>query len=236
VEAEVVAAGERRSEPAAAPAPLPRPILGPARGRVSPPELAEAAPAPAESPEAPAQAVEREEVEAAEASVGPEPVEDLPPEPVETAPAEPLLAAAPVLDEEEAEDDAEAVPPDAVETSAPAESVPAEAPSLSTAEWSCEIALWPDGDEAVFYARSFHRGDEIVVAESPRFAIGGDAAIEAGGAVLEAHAALTNELVQAGWTRVGPGPEWYADRFRRNFDPGAVTASLTTRVLFARRS
>jgi len=216
VEAEVVAPGDaRRAGDTARLIPAPT-ILHPEPKPSPRPVLAEVAPAPEEPSEPKPPTDEEEEAGAAEASAD----------------------VAPALDEEEVDDEeeVEAAAAAPADLPVPLESPPLDPPSLSTAEWSCEIALWAEGNSAVFYARSFHRGDEIVVAESPPFPTRGDGDPERGGGALKAHAALTEELVRAGWIRAGGGSEWYADRFRRDFDPAAVTASLKTRVLFAGRS
>lgn len=189
------------------------------------------------------------------------PVESLPPEPllsaapaideeemdeaeelqlleaVESEPPEPLLSAAPDVDDEEMEDAEEPKAAEPVDTTLPEpvdEGAAANLPTVSTEEWSCEIALWPEQGEAVFYARSFHDGDEIVVAESPRFPTGVDGTVDRRDAALRAHAELCKDLARGGWRRAGSGPEWYADRFRREFGAAAVSASLTTRIVFAR--
>ena len=109
------------------------------------------------------------------------------------------------------------------------------APSVSTEEWTCEIALWREHDEAVLYARSFHGKEELTIAESPRFHVSGDGIPEQSTASLDAHEQLCDELARDGWERVGRGVDWYNDRFRRDFSVAALTASLTTRIVFARR-
>jgi hypothetical protein len=109
------------------------------------------------------------------------------------------------------------------------------APSVSTEEWTCEIALWREHDEAVLYARSFHGEEELTIAESPRFHVSGDGVPEQSTASLDAHGRLCEELARDGWERVGRGVDWYNDRFRRDFSVAALTASLATRIVFARR-
>jgi hypothetical protein len=109
------------------------------------------------------------------------------------------------------------------------------APSVSLGGWSCEIAVWRDGDDAVFYARSFHDGVEIPLAESFSFRTPGDGPPVEDAATKEAHRVLCRELTNGGWVRVGGGAEWYSDRFRRAFSVAALNASLKTRIVFARR-
>jgi hypothetical protein len=106
---------------------------------------------------------------------------------------------------------------------------------VSTEEWTCEIALWREHDEAVLYARSFHGEEELTIAESPRFHVSGDGVPEQSTASLDAHEQLCDELARDGWERVGRGVDWYNDRFRRDFSVAALTASLATRIVFARR-
>lgn len=113
---------------------------------------------------------------------------------------------------------------------------PAAAPTVSTQQWTCEIGLWRIDGEAVFYARSFHDGEELIVAESRPFPMNGDGPPEQSDDPLTAHQDLCNELERVGWERVGPGTEWYGDHFRRNFSVAALNTSLTTRIVFARRA
>jgi hypothetical protein len=149
-----------------------------------------------------------------------------------TAAPEPPVAADPVVEEPAAPEPAEE---QRAEEPAQAPNPPSAAPSVSTEEWSCEIALWSEPDYAVFYARSFHDGDEIRIAESPRFPVARNATAEPTKVALMAHKSLCDELARAGWTRVGPGAEWYGDRFRRDFSVAALTSSLKTQLLYTRR-
>jgi hypothetical protein len=147
--------------------------------------------------------------------------------------AEPTFAAVPepVDDERPKKEPAQAERAHA----APSPSSPSRPPAVSLDRWMCEIAIWSARDEAVFYARSFHDGEEITIAESTRFPSGGGGTVEPTGAAAEAHERLCDELAAAGWQHVGRGVEWYGDRFRREFSIAALNASLTTRVFFARR-
>jgi hypothetical protein len=161
------------------------------------------------------EAVEPEPVEPE--PVEPEPVEPkaVEPEPIQLAPAPPPAPspapAAPVRDAE------------------PSDSGGDSPPSVSTEHWSCEIALWTDHDRGAFYARSFHRGEELIVAESPGFAVAGKDVEESAEAVA-AYRSLCDDLVRMGWTREGNGPDWYGARFRRDFSMAALNASLTSRA------
>jgi hypothetical protein len=107
-------------------------------------------------------------------------------------------------------------------------------PSVSTERWSCEIALWTDQDRGVFYARSFRRGEELIVAESSGFAVTGELVEESPEAVA-AYQSLCDDLVRMGWTREGNGPEWYGARFGRDFSVAALNASLTSQAGSERR-
>ncbi|MFL5968756.1 MAG: hypothetical protein ACJ74L_04095 [Gaiellaceae bacterium] len=142
------------------------------------------------------------------------------------------------LAEAEAEEEAEAEPdaePEPEPTPVARLQQPPPPPTLSTEEWACEIALWRDHDAAVFYARSFHDDEEVLVAESTRFQLQGRAVPARSHEALAAHTALCDELVRTGWKHVGEGEEWYSDRFRRDFDAAALNASLTTRITYANR-
>jgi len=116
----------------------------------------------------------------------------------------------------------------------PAPAAPAPAPSVSLREWTCEIALWHSHGKTAFYARTFCEGEELALAESRPFETEGDIPGQTG-AALEAHRALCDELVQAGWQRFGLRHAWYSETFRRDFTVAGLLASLTTRVSFARR-
>lgn len=161
----------------------------------------------------------REAVPVEPKAVEPKPVDPKPvePKPVPLAPAPPPVP--------------EPVAPAALRHAASSDS---ESPSVSTERWSCEIALWTDHDRGVFYARSFHRGEEVVVAESPAFAVAGSDVEESAEAVA-AYRSLCDELVRVGWTREGSGPDWYGARFRRDFSMAALNASLTSQAGSARR-
>jgi hypothetical protein len=147
--------------------------------------------------------------------------------------AEPAVSAVPEpLDDERPEEEpGEAERDDPTPT--PSSTSPP--PAVSLDQWTCEIALWSEHAKAVFYARSFRDGEEITIAESTLFPLGADGTVEPTDTALEAHESLCEELAHAGWQRVGRGVEWYGDRFRRDFSVGALNASLTTRIAFARR-
>jgi hypothetical protein len=119
---------------------------------------------------------------------------------------------------------------------APAAMAPAAAPSVSLREWTCEIALWRSYGKTAFYARTFREGEEVVVAESRPFQSNGGEIPEPAGAALEAHRALCDELVRAGWERLGRRHTWYSDMFRRDFSVAGLVASLNTRISFVRSS
>jgi hypothetical protein len=109
-------------------------------------------------------------------------------------------------------------------------------PSLSTDQWTCEIALWTEHDQGVFYARSFHRGDEVIVAESPGFAVPSTGTVEESPAAVAAYESLCDDLVRMGWARDADGLDWYGTRFRRDFSLSALNASLTAHVTSERRN
>jgi hypothetical protein len=119
---------------------------------------------------------------------------------------------------------------------APPPQSPSGPPSLSTDQWTCEIALWTEHDQGVFYARSFHRGDEVTVAESPRFTITSTGAVEESPAAVAAYESLCDDLVRMGWARDADGRDWYGTRFRRDFSLAAVNASLTAHGTSERRN
>jgi len=108
-------------------------------------------------------------------------------------------------------------------------------PTVSTDVWTCEIALWREEGEAVFYARSFYQGVEIPLAESPPFPLVGDDVLEQSPAAMEAHRGLGRQLTDTGWLHVEHGPEWYGDRFQREFSLAALNASLKARLTYTRR-
>jgi hypothetical protein len=172
---------------------------------------------------------EPEELDGPAFALVPDPVvEEAPDDPEERPADEQPVAEA----ETEAEADAD---PEPEPTPIARLQQPPPPPSLSTEEWACEIALWRDHDAAVFYARSFHDDEEVLVAESPRFQLQGRAVSARSDEALAAHTALCDELVRTGWKHVGEGEEWYSDRFRRDFDAAALNASLTTRITYANR-
>jgi hypothetical protein len=155
---------------------------------------------------------------------------------------ETVVSAVPEVVDDAADQTAAPAEPDApIEPDAPTEPDPATqpaaqvGPSLSTEEWTCEIAFWREHDEAVLYARSFHGEEEITIAESPRFPVGADGVSKQSKASVNAHERLCEDLAAAGWERVGRGVDWYSDRFRRDFSVAALNASLTPRIVFARR-
>jgi hypothetical protein len=121
-----------------------------------------------------------------------------------------------------------------VETAHAQDAAP-DTPPVSLHGWHCEIAVWRGGGEAVFYARAFHEGEEIPVAESPPFALVGGGTPEQDPGTVEAHRLLCAELTEAGWVRVDAGPEWYGDRFRRDFSVAALNASLKAHIRHVRR-
>jgi hypothetical protein len=160
----------------------------------------------------------------------PEPVALAPePEPVALAP-EPEPEPVPVIPAPPPPD-----PPSERRDEAPSRTESDSLPSLSTEQWSCEVALWTDHDQGVFYARSFHRGEEVIVAESPRFAVTSEGTVDESPAAVEAYRSLCDDLVRTGWIRAGNGVEWYGAHFRREFSLAALNASLTSHVTSARR-
>jgi hypothetical protein len=76
---------------------------------------------------------------------------------------------------------------------------------------TCSIYWWRDGPVADFYALATGlQGRAWVVERSPRFEwLAGDFPVEAG----EAHAALVEALVTAGWRHAGSEGVWYRQRF-----------------------
>jgi hypothetical protein len=143
-------------------------------------------------------------------------------------PPEPLT----VVETHETEEPVAVEPPP---EAAPPERGPSVPPSLSTDQWTCEIALWTEHDEGVFYARSFHRGDEVTIAESPRFAVASTGTVEESPAAVAAYESLCDDLVRMGWARDADGRDWYGTRFRRDFSLAALNASLTAQVTSERR-
>ena len=173
-----------------------------------------------------------------------------PPEPltvVEThEPEEPVAVEAPpeAAPPERAPEPLAVIEPDETEVPGVVEPTPEAAapqqglsvpPSLSTDQWTCEIALWTEHDEGVFYARSFHRGDEVTIAESPRFAVASTGTVEESPAAVAAYESLCDDLVRMGWARDADGRDWYGTRFRRDFSLAALNASLTAHVTSERR-
>jgi hypothetical protein len=80
---------------------------------------------------------------------------------------------------------------------------------------TCSIYGWRDGPVADFYALATGlQGRAWVVERSPRFEwLAGDFPLEA----REAHAALVEALVTAGWRLVGTEGAWYRQRFELPF-------------------
>lgn len=196
---------------------------------------------PHASDEGAASQPEPEELESRAFALVPNPVvEEAPDDPEERPADEQPLAEAQAEAEAETEEESESeAAPDAEPEPEPTPVArlqqPPSPPTLSTEEWACEIALWRDHDTAVFYARSFHDDEEVLVAESTRFQLQGRAVPARSHEALAAHTALCDELVRTGWKHVGEGEEWYSDRFRRDFDAAALNASLTTRITYANR-
>jgi hypothetical protein len=116
----------------------------------------------------------------------------------------------------------------------PGRPAPEGPPSLSREHWSCEIALWSDGQRALFYARSFREDEEVTIAESPSFP-GDETSGAKSPASAAAHARLREELLRMGWVPDGRGTEWYGERFRRDFSVAALNASLTAQGPSPRR-
>ena len=181
---------------------------------------AEATPPPERAPE-PLAVVETQEMD--EPVVVEPTAEPAPPQP------EPLA----VVEAHEPEEPVVAEP--TAEPAPPPQDPPAR-PTLSTDQWTCEIALWTEHDQGVFYARSFHRGDEVTIAESRRFAVTSAGAVEESPAAVAAYESLCDELVRMGWARDADGRDWYGTRFRRDFSLAALNASLTAHLPSARRN
>jgi len=108
-------------------------------------------------------------------------------------------------------------------------------PSVSLREWTCEIALWRSHGKTAFYARAFREDEEVAVAESRFFEAHGEDIPELTDAALRAHSALSDELLQAGWEKVGLGHAWYSDTFRRDSTVADLVASLTPNRVHKRR-
>ena len=82
---------------------------------------------------------------------------------------------------------------------------------------TCSIFGWRDGEVADFYAVAFGlQGHDWIVERSPRFLWpAGDVPAEA----YEAHAALVDALVRAGWRPTGYEGAWYRQRFEHPIEP-----------------
>jgi hypothetical protein len=91
-----------------------------------------------------------------------------------------------------------------------------EAPAARQPDEVCEIVFWRGYVKAMFYAQIFTpTGEPRAVAESRSFRAPGDGEPGKTQEAAEAHEALRQGLLAAGWTRIGQGPAWYADVFRR---------------------
>jgi len=82
---------------------------------------------------------------------------------------------------------------------------------------TCSIFGWRDGKVADFYAVAFGlQGHNWIVERSPRFLWpAGEVPAEA----YEAHAALVDALVRAGWRPTGYEGAWYRQRFEHPIEP-----------------
>jgi hypothetical protein len=94
------------------------------------------------------------------------------------------------------------------ETSAPAPPAEDEPGAI------CHIALWRGYRHTRFYAAMSSDGEVVVVAESPSFRMRSGGIPERTGEALAAYRRFSDELIRAGWRRVGEGDVWWADVFQ----------------------
>jgi hypothetical protein len=80
---------------------------------------------------------------------------------------------------------------------------------------TCVIDFWRGYRKAVFYARTVDAGEELAVAESPKFRPRGNGTPDRTDEAAAAHAALVARLEAEGWRRARGGSAWYDVTFAR---------------------
>lgn len=79
---------------------------------------------------------------------------------------------------------------------------------------ACEIAWWRGYVKSQFYVQSSSPLDEVLASRLFRFR--GREEPEQAGAAADAHRALVEDLIAAGWVPDGRGERWFSERFRRS--------------------
>jgi hypothetical protein len=84
------------------------------------------------------------------------------------------------------------------------------------ADVTCQIAYWRGYVKSAFYARAFDEsGQEVALAESPRFRAQGKDLPDQTEQAVAAHEELTAQLANEGWEADGRDATWFGRTFRR---------------------